>query len=201
MLDKRSKRQLAIEFHKIGVVQFGQFTFKSGIVSPMYLDHRILISHPKSLKFVAKQYAKLLKNLKYDRMAAIPYAALPIVGAISLLLGKPWLYTRKEVKVYGTKKVIEGQFNKGETVVVVDDLITKGDSKIEALEPLLDAGLKIKDFVVLLDYEKGGSAMLKQKGYKLHAAMTVNELIDELAAAGVIDKKALREVKKFLDKN
>jgi uridine monophosphate synthetase len=198
MLDSESKRELAERYFEIGVVKFGEFTFKSGIASPMYLDNRILVSHPDTLRFVAKQYAKILKGLKYDRLAAIPYAAMPIVGAISLEMNQPWIYSRREVKDYGTKKAIEGEYKKGETAVLIDDLITKGESKIETLEPFKHEGLVVKDFVVLFDYEKGGSAMLQKMGYKLHAAMTVSDLIEELHGAKKIDGKTYDKVKNFL---
>ncbi len=198
MLDKASKRELAERYFEIGVVKFGEFTFKSGIVSPMYLDNRILVSHPDTLRFVAKQYAKILKDLKYDRLAAIPYAAMPIVGAISLEMNQPWIYSRREVKDYGTKKAIEGEYKKGETAVLIDDLITKGDSKIETLKPFTDEGLVVKDFVVLFDYEKGGSELLKKMGYSLHAALTVRDLIDELHAANKIDSETYKKAKDFL---
>lgn len=201
MLDQQSKRELAERYFEIGVVKFGEFTFKSGIVSPMYLDNRILVSHPETLRFVAKQYAKILKGLKYDRLAAIPYAAMPIVGAISLEMNQPWIYSRREVKDYGTKKAIEGEYEKGETAVLIDDLITKGDSKVETLKPFTDEGLVVKDFVVLFDYEKGGSEMLSKMGYKLHAAMTVTDLINELYDAKKIDKQTFENAINFLASN
>ncbi len=200
MLDQNSKRDLALKLHKIGVVKFGEFTFKSGIVSPIYIDLRVLVSHPKTLKYIAKQYGKLTEGLKYDRLAGIPYAAMPIAAAVSLLLEKPWIYARKEVKNYGTKKPIEGEFKKGDKILVLDDLITKGDSKLETLEPFLAQGLKVKDFVVLLDYEKGGSEMLRKKGYSLHAVMTVKELVENLFEAKVIDKRMFNKVQNFLAK-
>lgn len=201
MLDDKSKRELALLLYKIGGIKFGQFTFKSGIVSPMYLDNRILVSHPKALTFVAKQYAKILNGLKFDRLAAIPYAAMPIVGAISLEMNRPWVYARREIKDYGTKKAVEGEFKKGETAILIDDLITKGDSKIEFLRPFTTAGLKVRDIVVLFDYQKGGNESLHNEGYNLHAAMTVAELIDNLYKAKKLNKEMYDKVRRFLVEN
>lgn len=198
MLSKDSKTELAQKLYDIGIVKFGDFTLKSGINSPIYLDHRLLATHPKTLKYVAKIYAKILKDIEYDRLAGIPYAAMPIAGAISLLLERSWIYPRKEIKDHGTKAPIEGRYYKGEIVVIIDDLITKGDSKIEALEPLLKEGLIVKDFVVLLDYEKGGATMLRKKGYRLHSAMTIRELVDILHKQGSIDKEMHKKVLAFL---
>src|SRR5271156_781098 len=83
MADLDQKRELALDLHKIGALKFGEFTFKSGIVSPIYVDLRLFISYPEVLKKVTKLYAEQLKDLKYDRLAGVAYAALPIAGAIS----------------------------------------------------------------------------------------------------------------------
>ena len=90
------KRELALDLHDIGALKFGEFTYKSGATGPMYLDLRLFISYPKLMRKVAKLYAELLKGLEYDRLAGVAYAALPIAGAISLEMEKPWIFMRKE---------------------------------------------------------------------------------------------------------
>jgi uridine monophosphate synthetase len=161
-------------------VRFGQFTLKSGQSSPIYLDLRLLASHPDVLARVADAYARLLRDLNYARIAAIPYAALPIGTAVALQTGQPLIYPRKEVKGYGTQRAIEGVFQAGERAVVLDDLITTGGSKIEAIAPLLAAGLEIEDVVVLIDRENGGQEMLEQVGYRLHSVLTLRQILDTL---------------------
>ncbi|HSX52995.1 MAG TPA: orotate phosphoribosyltransferase [Patescibacteria group bacterium] len=200
MANNALKKEIALDLYDMGVLEFGEFTFKSGIKSPMYIDLRLFITHPKILKKAAKAYAKMIKPLKYDRLAGIAYAALPIAGAVSLEMEKPWIFMRKEgiAKGYGHKKAIEGTYNKGDVVVVIDDLITKGDSKLEVIQPFKKNGLKIKDFVVLIDYEKGGSALLKKKGFNLHAFMTMREVIDIMKSAKKIDDKKYQQCIDFL---
>jgi len=195
------KTELALDLHKIGALKFGEFTFKSGIVSPMYLDLRLFISYPVVLKKVTKLYAEQLNGLEYDRLAGVAYAALPIAGAVSLELDRPWLFLRKEAlqKAYGLEKSLEGEFQKGETVVMIEDLVTKATSLLEAIPAIEQHGLVIKDAVVLLDYEKGGRKALKDKGYNLHAFMTVRELVDIIYAEGKIDAAKRAQCLKFLE--
>ncbi len=94
------------------------------------------------------------------------------------------IYARKEIKDYGTKRVIEGKFTAGETVVLIDDVITDGASKFEAAEPLLQAGLVVKDFAIFLDREQGGAERLREKGYALHSALRISEVLAHLKDAG-----------------
>jgi uridine monophosphate synthetase len=194
------KRELALALHEIGALKFGEFTFKSGIVSPMYLDLRLFISHPKVLKKVTKLYAQQLEGLQYDRLAGVAYAALPIAGAISLELEQPWIFMRKEglQKGYGLKKSLEGEYNDGETVVMIEDLVTRATSLLEAIPAIESHGLKVKDAVVLLDYQKGGRENLEAKGYNLHAFMTTRELVDIMHAEGKIDEAKHQQCVEFL---
>jgi uridine monophosphate synthetase len=194
------KKELVLDLYNIGALKFGEFTFKSGIVSPMYIDLRLFISYPKVLKKVAKLYAQQLEGLKYDRLAGVAYAALPIAGAISLEIGKPWVFMRKEAlkKAYGLEKSLEGEFNKGETVVMIEDLVTKATSLLEAIPAIEAHGLVVKDAVVLLNYEKGGRQALEAKGYNLHAFMTVREVVDIMHAAGKIDAAKHQQCLEFL---
>ena len=203
MATDEQKRHLALTLFEIGAIKFGSFTFKSGIVSPIYLDLRIFISHPKVLKQVIKLYAQMLKKIKYDRLAGVAYAALPIAGAISLELEQPWIFLRKEglKKEYGLKKSLEGEYTEGETVVMIEDLCTKATSLLEAIPGIEQHGLIVKDAVVLLDYEKGGRENLAEKGYNLHAYMTINELVDILHNENKIDSDMYASVTEFMQKN
>ncbi len=202
MNDETLKKEIALELHAIGALKFGEFTFKSGIKSPMYMDLRLFVSYPKLLKKVAKAYAQMIEPLAYDRLAGIAYAALPIAGAVSLEMEQPWIYMRKEglAKGYGLKKSIEGEYKQGDVIVVIDDLITKGDSKLEVIGPFKDNGLTIKDFVVLIDYEKGGSALLREKGYSLHAFITMREVVEIMKSEGRIDEAKYKQCLDFLGK-
>jgi uridine monophosphate synthetase len=195
----KNKEKLMLSLFEISAIKFGSFKLKSGMISPVYIDLRVLVSYPKVLKQVAKAYLSVLEKLKFDRMAAVPYTAIPIVAAVSFYNNKPWLYTRKEVKNYGTKKPFEGEYKVGERVVLVDDMITTGASKIEAIKPLTNAGLIIKDIVVLFDREQGGKEFLEEKGFRLYPVLTLKEWLDLLVKKKKISKEKYEEVISFIN--
>jgi uridine monophosphate synthetase len=190
--------QLAQDLVDSRCVRFGQFKLKSGIMSPIYLDLRRLITHPQILKRVAQAYVMTLKDLVYDRLAGIPYAALPIATAIALEIDRPLIYPRREAKDYGTKAVIEGDHQPGETIVVIDDLATTGGSKIEAIQKLEEAGLKVRDIVVLIDRGQGAGSMLAGAGYQLHSVVNLIDLLPEWQRLGAITAEQYEEVEAFL---
>ncbi len=191
---------LADELLEAGCIKFGNFTLKSGLQSPIYIDLRQIITYPKLLEQIGAAYLPLLKDLKFDRIAGLPYAAIPIATAISLQGNYPMIYPRKEVKTYGTKAEIEGEYHAGETVVIIDDLATTGGSKFEAIEKLTSAGLVVKDVVVLIDRQSGAKESLKQAGYSMHAVLTITQLLDYWEKTGKVEKDKIEETRKFLRK-
>ena len=181
-----------------GCIKFGEFTLKSGLKSPIYIDLRQIITYPKLLEQIGAAYLPILQRLTFDRLAGLPYAAIPIATAISLAGNYPMIYPRKEVKTYGTKAEIEGEYRAGETVVVIDDLATTGGSKFEAIEKLTGAGLIVKDVVVLVDRQSGAKESLAQAGYAMHAVLTINEMLDYWEANGKVEKDKIEATRKFL---
>lgn len=199
------RAQLILALADIGAIQFGDFVLASGKKSPIYIDLRLLASYPEVLRQVAHAYAALIRRQvdlgdrpSSARLAAIPYAALPIGTAVALELGMPLIYPRKEVKSHGTARQIEGAYQPGDRAIVLDDLITTGGSKLAAIEPLQAAGLEVRDVVVLIDREQGGREELEMAGYRLHAVLRLSEMLDVLVEAGRIDQQLREQVLTFL---
>lgn len=189
------------KIYDAGCIKFGEFKLKSGIMSPVYCDFRGLISKPELLKEIGQALADKAKEIGCDRVAGIPYAGLPLGVAASIAGNIPMIYPRKEAKDYGTKKLIEGAFNDGDKVIVIDDIITDGASKIEAIRPLAEAGIKVTDVLIILDREQGGDKILDKAGYKLHSLGKLSEVLDTLVAAGKVDKEMQASVADFIAAN
>ena len=191
---------LADDLLEAGCIRFGEFALKSGLKSPIYIDLRRLVSYPGLLSKVASAYLPILERLHFDRLAALPYAALPIATAISLQSSKPMIYPRKEVKTYGTRAEVEGDFVQGERVVVIDDLATTGGSKFEVIEKLTSVGLAVQDIVVLVDRQSGATQALAQAGYRLHAVLTLAQMLDHWEESGRVPSGQIAAVKEFLQR-
>jgi uridine monophosphate synthetase len=182
-------QDLILQLYDIGCLIFGEYVQSSGMTFSYYIDLRKIISNPQIFNKVLKYYGDILQDLSFDRIAGIPYGSLPTATGLSLLLQRPMIFPRKEVKAHGTRRLIEGNFHPGEKVVIVDDVLITGKSVIEGAEKLKSAGLVVEDIVVLIDHEEGVIERLQEQGYRAHAVIKLSEITDILFAAGRLDQE------------
>jgi uridine monophosphate synthetase len=180
--------QLILDLFDLGCLLFGEYKQASGAIFNYYIDLRQIISDPNLFHRVLHAYAACLEGLAFDRIAGIPYGALPTATGLSLQLHKPLIYPRKEVKAHGARRLIEGDFQEGETVVVVDDILISGGSVLEGIGKLESSGLKVSDVVVFIDHGAAGShngrSRLQAAGYHLHAVLPIERITEVLLQAG-----------------
>ncbi len=197
-MDKITQREkLILDLFAVNGIKFGEFKLKSGIMSPYYIDLRMIVSYPYLLKLTANVFWETMRTLYFDVMVGVPYTAIPIATAISLYQNQRMVFVRKERKSYGTSKLIEGNYHNGQKAIIVDDVITNGDSKLETIKPVLDEGLTVKDIVVLLDRWQGGPEIIEKQGYKCHVIYNVKEVFAILLKHKRIDKKLNDKCLKF----
>lgn len=184
LLDQQPHSDLILQLFDIGCIAFGEYIQASGQTFPYYIDLRRIISNPQVFDAVITAYGEILQTLSFDRIAGIPYGSLPTASGLALRLNRPLIFPRKEVKAYGARRLVEGNYETGETAVVVDDILITGKSVMEGAAKLQSCGLKVQDIVVLIDHEGGVENTLAQNGYQAHAVLTLSEINQTLYNAG-----------------
>lgn len=183
------------------VVQFGDFTLASGIKSPIYVNLRVLPSYPDSMSLIGDELSKVVKKIKPDVVAGAETAGIPLSTAISLKTKIPMIYARKRPKGYGMNQLIEGELQKGQKVVLVDDMATNAFSKLNFIQGIRQAGGIVNDVVIVLDREQGGADALAKENVKLHSLITLKELLSYMAEKELIDEGQYKEILDYLEKN
>ncbi|MXV37258.1 orotate phosphoribosyltransferase [Flavobacteriaceae bacterium Ap0902] len=197
----QAKEDFLLKAYELGIIKFGSFTLKSGIESPFYVDLRPLASSPHHLKTLSHNLLQLVDEKSLELICGVPYAALPMATTMSLESGVPLIIKRKENKGYGTKRMLEGVYQKGQNCLLVEDVITSGKSLVETIDEVEKEGLKVTDIVVVLDREQGGIERLEKKGYRVSTLFTINEVIDILHKYHRLDAEEVKEVKSFLNES
>ena len=164
-----------------GALQFGDFTLASGAKSKYYIDIKRASTDPEVLRIIAKDMASQMSemNLKVDRIAGIVLGSVPLAAALSLETGIPYVMVRKEKKDHGTSKLIEGVLNKGDKVLVVEDVITSAGSSIIGIGTLRNEGAVVEDVFSVIDREAGGEKALSDIGVRFSPLVRASELLRE----------------------
>jgi orotate phosphoribosyltransferase len=202
---EKNKAKMASILSKIDAVKFGVFKLSTGKASPYYVDLKVVPSFPDAFREICDLYMEAIKNqigLKnFDRIAAVPIAALPFASPIAYNLKKPFLHIRKGVRRQGRERRVEGILASGDRVLLIDDLITTGLTLNKAAEALRAEGGVVTHAIVFLDREEGGEARLAEKGIKLISLLKISEVANALYDIGAIDEESLKTIHKQVKKN
>jgi orotate phosphoribosyltransferase len=182
---------------RTGSLKFGTFKLASGLLSPYYVDLRLIPSNPEAFQRTVAMYVSVLEpNLikRAQRLAGVPTAGVAYAAVVALNLAKPLLYVRNEQKKHGRERRIEGLLQPGDRVVLLDDVATTGKSILEAADAIRGEGGIVADAVVLLDRQQGAQENLNRNGIRLHSFATMRRIADKLLSLGTIDEKQHDEI-------
>ncbi len=201
LTDDQLKTEFLSRLITVECFRTGQFTLKSGLPSPFYVDLRRVSSDIRLLKLAGEAYARMARRIIHDRIAAVPVAALTLGTAAAFATGSPLIYPRIPMKAHGTGNRVEGLYRKGERVLLLDDLITTGKSKIEAIEVLRAEELVVRDLVVLLERGNTGRRDMERTDVRLHSYATIEELVSVGVGTGQLSADDESRVRQFLERN
>lgn len=207
--DDKELKGLALKMYELGAIKFGAFRLKlhetkpDAPLSPIYIDLRPAFRQVDFRRWVVGVlFGKMWGNIPYpDLISDVPEAATPVATTLADRLGVNMVSPQIKTKTHGAPAKVQGIFQAGQTAVLVDDLITKADSKLEAIEALVAAGLCVRDIFVVVDREQGGRDQLAKAGYTLHSIFTLSQLLDIYLAEGCIDQAKYEETKAYLAAN
>lgn len=158
-------------------VKKGDFTLASGKKSSYYIDIKKAYTNPKILREMVKDITRLIENEKIDRIAGVAVGGIPLAAGVALELGIPFLIVRKEKKVHGTERLIEGELKAGERVVVIEDVTTSGSSALDAVKAIREKKLICSKVIVVVDRLEGAGELLKKHDITLVPLLTAEELL------------------------
>ena len=205
-LARKSNLWLAETLWKLGAIQFGSFTLgRTTVDSPIYVNLRLLIGHPTALWRAAQIIWDEIQALErmlhpqvqpFDLVAGVPFGGLHIATAFSITAKVPLVYLHPRPDDLGND--IEGLYRPNQRVLIMDDLLAGGGSILETALQLGEAGLFVRDAVVLLDRQQGGREQLRRQGINLVSILTLEVLMNYLMSSGKISEDWYRKSMEFL---
>ena len=169
-----TRDQLAQRIAEVALLR-GEFTLRSGRKSNYYLDKYRFETQPDVLKALGDLLARHVTD-KTARIAGAELGAVPLAAAAGMASGKPILFIRNQKKDYGTAKQIEGVLNPGESILLVEDILTTGGQVLEAAKAIKDAGCHVEKIVATIDRLEGARENIEAQGYALYTLFTIKDL-------------------------
>ena len=196
-------KQVGILLIKNNAIKFGDYILASGKKSPYYIDLRQTISSPITMDWIANALTRIIINEigrdKIDKILGVPTAGIPFATVVSQKLGLPLIYYRQARKEHGVRKKVEGILERNDRVLIVDDLITTGESVIEGSEVVRDQGGVVNELVVLLDREQGGQENLRASRIEPHVLFKISDAMAWLHSVGLIEDEIFETIKNYIE--
>jgi orotate phosphoribosyltransferase len=195
------QKEIARAILEIGAVGFKPtepLTFKSGIISPVYVDNRIFPAYPDKFKLVIDGFENLIKEKKldFDMVAGIAVGGIPYSAVLGFQIKRPSVFVRKESKGYGKNKRVEGGDVNGEKILLVEDLVSTGSSSLSGVRALREEGAIVSDCVIIVSYEFPESKEnFEKEKVKLHALTNFPTIFEQ----AVEMKKITEDEKKIVE--
>ncbi|MFC4359524.1 orotate phosphoribosyltransferase [Halobium salinum] len=169
--------ELVAALRDADAVQFGEFELSHGGTSDYYVDKYLFETDPQCLRLIAEAFAERVESLGATKLAGVALGAVPLVAVTSVETDLPYVIARKQAKEYGTAKRIEGRLDDGEEVLVLEDIATTGQSAVDAVEALREAGAEVNRVLVVVDREEGASDLLADHDVELDSLLTASDLL------------------------
>ncbi len=169
-----TRSELAQRIAEVALLR-GEFTLRSGRKSNFYLDKYRFETQPDILIELGKMFAAHITP-DVQRIAGPELGAVPLAAAAAMASGKPAIFVRNQKKEYGSNKQIEGVYHPGETIIIVEDIMTTGGQVVEAARTLEAAGLKVKKIVGVIDRLEGARQNIEGAGYVFESLFTTKDL-------------------------
>ncbi|XP_074596121.1 uncharacterized protein LOC141851260 [Brevipalpus obovatus] len=198
---KENKNHLIDMLYDVGAIMLKNVTLKSGLISPIYVNLRSLTGQSELFAMMLAEFMTLLDGLEYDLICGVPHGAVQFSHFMSQFLGKNHIFPRDSAKNYGTKNQIDGIYKSGQRVLLVEDVITSGQSIVELVQTLRGHGLIVEDVLVFVDRDQKGSENLQQHGLKLKSVFNLPEIIEFLLSRGKISQNHCKELEDWISKN
>jgi orotate phosphoribosyltransferase len=196
-------KQVGILLIKNNAIKFGDYILASGKRSPYYIDLRLTISSPITMDWIANSLTRIILNEigknRIDKILGVPTAGVPFATVVSQKLGIPLIYYRQARKEHGVRKKVEGILERNDRVLIIDDLITTGESVIETAEVIRDQGGVVNELVVLLDREQGGQQRLRTTRIEPHVLFKISDAMTWLHKVGLIEDKIFETLVKYIE--
>jgi orotate phosphoribosyltransferase len=176
------------------------FTWASGWKSPIYCDNRVTLSYPKVRTYIRQLFVDCINENygKPDVIAGVATGGIAIGALVAQELGLPFVYVRSEAKKHGMSNMIEGVIEKGQSVVIVEDLISTGGSSLKAYDALKEAGCDIKGMVAIFTYEfKTSTDAFKKAKCKLVTLSNYTSLLKQAVESNYITEKDLKTLSEW----